>query len=375
MSPSTRSSPLLGTVLVTGGGGFLGFYLVRDLLQDPECGPVYVLDRDTQSNRHDGATYIQGSITDAAKVNSLFQDIKPRTIFHAASPNPSFPTCGKGDQYETNVKGTQILLAKASECSPVRAFIFSSTVDAYADSPHFNADESQNLWSSSSKTWEYGRTKAIADRTVRAANGPSLPTVSLVMAHSYGVRDSQTIPSTLNACPGNQKPFQIGDGKNLLEILWIGNAATAHILAAKALLDPDRGSGKIDGEAFIISDGVAIPFWYHARLIWTIARGRHRDDLVDFTILPQWTAFVTAFLMAWMYWIFTLGTKEPPVSVSETAMTYCVNTHTYNTQKARQRLHFNPIADHDAIIKEAVEWELEKRKLLQSKKYGKLKAS
>jgi sterol-4alpha-carboxylate 3-dehydrogenase (decarboxylating) len=262
MAPSTRASPLLDTVLVTGGCGFLGFYLVRNLLQDPECGPVYVLDRDIESNRHDGATYIQGSITDATKVDSLFQEIKPRVIFHTASPNPSFPTGGKADQYETNVKGTEILLTSGSECSSVRAFVFSSTVDAYADSPHFNVDESQKLWNPSSKTWEYGRTKAMADKIVGAANAPSLPTVRLVMAHSYGVRDSQTIPGTLNACPGNQKPFQIGDGKNLVEILWIENAATAHILAAKALLNPSRASGKVDGEAFIISDGVAIPFWY-----------------------------------------------------------------------------------------------------------------
>ncbi|KAE9363062.1 NAD(P)-binding protein [Stipitochalara longipes BDJ] len=357
----------LGTVLVTGGCGFLGFYLVHDLLRDPECGPVYVLDRDIESNRHDGATYIQGNITDAEQVNSIFQEIKPRVVFHAASPNPSFPTGGKGDQYATNVTGTEILLTNASESSSVRAFVFSSTVDIYADSPHFNADESQTLWNPSSKTWEYGRTKAMADKIVRLANSPSLPTVSLVMAHSYGVRDNQTIPSTLNACPENQKPFQIGDGKNLVEILSMKNAATAHILAAKALLDSSRASGKVGGEAFIISDGVAVPFWHHTRLIWTIARGQSRTDLVDVTILPTRIALTIASFLRWMYWIFSLGTREPPVSISETSMTYCVKTHTYNTQKARQRLHFNPIVNHDAIMEEAVEWELEKRRLLMKK--------
>jgi len=367
MTPSTRSSPILGTVLVTGGCGFLGFYLVQDLLRDPECGPVYVLDRNVESNRHSGATYIQGSITDIGRVESLIQEIHPRVIFHAASPNPSFPTGGKEDQYATNVTGTEILLSSASECSSVQAFVFSSTVDIYADSPHFNADESQSLWSQSSKTWEYGRTKAMADKIVRLANSPNLSTVTLVMAHSYGVRDTQAIPATLNACPENQKPFQIGDGKNLVEVLWMRNASTAHVLAAKTLLEPSRASEKVAGEAFIISDGVAVPFWHHARLIWTIARGRSRTDLVDVTILPAWFALAMASFVRWMYWIFTLRTKEPPVSVSETAMTYCVNTHTYNTQKARERLHFNPTSDHDAIIQEAVKWELEKRQSLKAK--------
>lgn len=194
------------------------FYLVRDLLQDEECGPIYVLDRNVESNRHDGATYVQGSITDVSKVESLLRDIKPQVIFHAASPNPSFPVFGEKDQYDTNVCGTEILLTSASECPSVRAFVFSSTVDIYADPPNINSDENQKLWDSSSKTWEYGRTKAMADEIIRAANGPNLSTVNIVMAHTYGVRDNQSIPVTLDACLENQKAFQIGGGKNLVEV-------------------------------------------------------------------------------------------------------------------------------------------------------------
>jgi sterol-4alpha-carboxylate 3-dehydrogenase (decarboxylating) len=150
-----------------------------------------------------------------------------------------------------------------------------------------------------------------------------------------------------------------------LPSISVENAATAHILAAKALLDPDRASGKIDGEAFIISDGVPVPFWFQVRLILTVARGK--NDLVNVTILPGWMALAIASILEWVYWIFTLSMKKPPVAVSRTAMTYSVYTHTYNTQKARHRLRFNPIVNHDAILKEAVEWELERRK--SSKKY------
>lgn len=102
------------------------------------------------------------------------------------------------------------------------------------------------------------------------------------------------------------------------------------------------------------------------RLMWQFGRGQ--EDLVDVTILPGWIALVIASILEWVYWIFTLGMKKPPISMGRTAMTYCVYTHTYNTQKARQRLRFNPVADHDAVIKEAVEWELERRKLSASKK-------
>jgi sterol-4alpha-carboxylate 3-dehydrogenase (decarboxylating) len=130
-------------------------------------------------------------------------------------------------------------------------------------------------------------------------------------------------------------------------------------------LDPSRASGKIDGEAFIISDGVPVAFWHQVRLIWTVARGK--QELVDVTILPGWIALFIASIMEWVYWIFTFGMKKPPVAVSRTAMTFSVYTHTYNTQKARQRLRFNPIVNHDAVIKQAVEWELERRKSLSKK--------
>jgi sterol-4alpha-carboxylate 3-dehydrogenase (decarboxylating) len=146
----------------------------------------------------------------------------------------------------------------------------------------------------------------------------------------------------------------------------VENAATAHILAAKALLDPGRASGKIDWEGSIFSDGVPVPFWFQVRLILTVARGK--NDLVDVIILPGWMALAIAFILEWVYWIFTLSMKKPPVAVSRTAMTYNVYTHTYNTQKARRHLRFNPIVNHDAILKAAVEWELEVRKL--SKKYA-----
>jgi sterol-4alpha-carboxylate 3-dehydrogenase (decarboxylating) len=50
--------------------------------------------------------------------------------------------------------------------------------------------------------------------------------------------------------------------------------------------------------------------------------------------------------------------KKPPVAVSRTVMTFSVYTHTYNTQKVWQSLRLNPIVNHDAVIKQAVEWEL-----------------
>lgn len=366
MASSTLSPPpLLGAVLVIGGCGFLGYHLVRVLLEDPECGPVYVLDVRISNNIHPRANYISGSITDVETVDAVLKKIQPEVIFHAASPNPTYPTSSNRNFfYETNVKGTEILLTAATESESVKAFVFTSSVDIYAHPPHNNITESHALCSTTPTTSEYARTKSIAHTLVLAAISPNLRTVSLLNAHMYGERCSQGIPAALDACSGNQRLFQIGDGNNLVEVLSVGNAVTAHILAAKALLDPTRASGEIDGEAFNISDGHPVPFWEHVKKIWTFARGKN----AEVTVLPGWIAFLLLWIMEWAYWIFTLGTKQPPGTMGRTSIEYCVYDHTYSIEKVRERLGFRPVGSHDEVLRGAVEWELNRRRELGSKK-------
>lgn len=366
MPPITRSStPLLGSVLVVGGTGFLGFHLVRRLLDDPECGPVYVLDINIERNQHDGAEYMKGSILDVEVVDWVIQKIKPQVIFHLASPNPTIPDPKEGALYETNVKGTEILLTSAASCDSVKAFVFTSTIDIYADPPHKNADETQPLWVPGSNTAEYGISKAVAEKIVLAANSPKLQTVSIVVSHLYGERCRQGTIAAVDVCHGPL--FEVGDGKNLIEAISASNAVTAHVLAAKALLDPSRASGNIAGEAFIVSDGEPISFWHHMKLMWAVGRGK---PVVDSELwhIPAWVGHFLAWIVAWAYWIFTFGTKKPPLTMSRVVACYFEYDHTYNTQKAKKRLRYEPVADHDAVLTKAIEWELERRKGLKGKK-------
>ncbi len=225
------------------------------------------------------------------------------------------------------------MLAEAASCDSVEAFVYTSSVDVYADPPHETVDENHPLWSSTAKTNEYNRTKAIGDRLVLDANGPRLRTVCLRLAHVYGDRHTQGLIEILDAIKGNAPLVQVGEGRNLMEVLSAHNAATAHLLAATALLRPDTtpASPKIDGEAFNISDGSPVPFWHHVRIMWKAARGE--DALKGVKILPAWVMAALVFLAEWCYWIFTLGTLEPPAALSRTSLTYVTATHTYSITK------------------------------------------
>ncbi|KPM45321.1 hypothetical protein AK830_g1180 [Neonectria ditissima] len=361
MAPRTRSSAsLLDTVLVVGGCGFLGYHLVRQLLEDVECGAVYVLDRDIDRNRHEKAIYVRGNIADSEALHSLVAKIKPRVIFHSASPIASLPANRESEFVETNVKGTEVLLTIAAESDSIQALVYTSSVDAYDNPPHSDVTELHSLWSQSDKSNEYNRTKAIADRLVLAASGPQLRTVSLRLGHAYGERHVQGLVEVLDVCSGNQRLIQIGQGENMMEVVSASNSATAHILAAKALLDPGRAVGKVDGEGFNISDGCPVPFWHHIKVIWKVERGE--KALEDITVIPAWVMVVVVNIVEWLLWVLTLNTVKSPTPLRRVSLEYCVYTHTYSIQKARERLLFKPVANHDAVLAQSAAWMLAYRK-------------
>ncbi|RFN52434.1 sterol-4-alpha-carboxylate 3-dehydrogenase, decarboxylating [Fusarium flagelliforme] len=360
------SKTCIEAALVVGGCGFLGYHLVQYLLEDNDPGIlVAVLDRNVTKNTHEGVKYVQGDITNADLICQIINEMKPSIIFHCASPIAALPAWRESEFYETNVKGTEILLNLASESNSVRAFVFTSSIDVYANPPHINADETLPLWPESDRSNEYNRTKAIGDRIVRQANGSKLKTAVLRPGHAYGERQVQGMIEAVKMAAGNGQLIQIGNGKNMVEVIFARNFAIVHTLAAKALLDPSRTAGKVDGEAFNISDGRPVPFWHHVRIIWEAVRGK--DVSEEIIVLPGWVMAVASFLAEWLFFIFSFGRAKPPVELRRMSVEYCLYDHTHSIQKARERLLFDPKSDHDTAVVGAVRWMLESKKGIMKK--------
>lgn len=358
-----------GGSLVIGGCGFLGYHIVRHLLQDEALQPVHVLDMKTNNNRVEGvASYTRGAITDGAAVRALLDKLQPRVIFHMASPPASLPSQHKSEFHATNVVGTATLLSAAAESESVKAFVYTSTVDVYADPPHNNSSEDQPLWTDvysgkgrrPAKMSEYCYTKTVADGLVRSANSGRLKTIVLRPGHVYGERHTQGLYEMLEAAKGPLVQLGGGKGKKetvLMEVASADNVASGHILAAKVLL-----SGKhkgVAGEAFNLSDGSPVPFWHHVRVIWGVARGKEAID--NIWVLPPWLMVVVVIITEWAFWALTFGKREPPTELTSASVSYCVESHSYSIDKARRRLEFVPIANHDEVLAESVRWELKRR--------------
>lgn len=337
------------------------------LLRCGDYDGVFVYDRNVCVNLHDGATYVRGDITDTDALRSLLDRIQPSVIFHAASPVASLPGRRLGEFMRTNVQGTNIIIDLATKSPSVKALVYTSTIDAYANPPHENVSEDHPLWPPSDKSNEYNRTKAIGDHLVRAANCAQLRTATLRLGHAYGERQSQGLVEILDACERTKPLIQVGSGKNVMEVMSAENSALGHVLVAKALLkdpQPANEDMKVAGEAFNISDGTPVPFWHHVRVIWGVSRGS--DALKNVTILPAWVMIAVVFIMEWVLWLFTLDTVKPPMALRRTSLEYCIYSHTYSIEKARKRLGFRPVVDHDAVLARAAEHMLEQRR--QAKK-------
>jgi 2-alkyl-3-oxoalkanoate reductase len=109
------------------------------------------------------------------------------------------------------------------------------------------------------KKWlaHYPHTKALAEKLVLDANGmDGLLTCALRPHLIWGPGDQHLIPRLLARARKGQLR-QVGDGKNLIDTVYVDNAAAAHLLAADALIPGAAACGK----AYFITNGEPVNCW------------------------------------------------------------------------------------------------------------------
>ncbi len=334
---------------------YLGSHIVLALLHSPSYSSVSVISRTVQNNRHPGALYYAGDIAKECDVRSLLDRIRPRVIFHVASPNLS---ANKKIQNQTNVHGTEILLKCGTESPFVRALVYTSCHDAIEIDPG-NAlltEEAATLHTNKSNATPYQKSKAVAEKVVITANSWSLRTVCLRLPPIYGGGDSQVIPELLEMMAQGKTTLQIGPNKKVFEHVYIDNAVHAHLLAAKVLLSLDEGLDfRIDGETFFITDDSPMPWYDFTRKVWYAAGDRTEPEWIR--VVPMHLVLATASLNDWLSWTVTLGRRRQEFT-SEGMVKLRKGTH-FSIEKAREWLGYEPLVPCEEGIRRAVERALE----------------
>ncbi len=322
-------------VLVTGGGGFLGRKIIEELA-GLGCASIRSLGRKPQPElEKTGVEVVCGDIQDIACVSKACESRS--IVIHTAALAGVWGRYS--DFFGSNVTGTQNIIDSCRKHNVSSLVHTSSPSVAYSGNTE-NADESAPY--PEKYLAYYPETKAVAERAVLKANSADFATVALRPHLIWGPGDPHLLPRVIDRARKG-KLMQVGDGRNLVDMTYVDNAAYAHVLAAEAL----RSSQKANGKAYFISDGNPVVLWN-----WI-------NDLLEELGIPQVkrkisyrTAYMIGSILELIYMRGPL--REPPMTRFVAGQ--LAFSHYFNISAARNDLGYKPRIGPDEALEKTVEW-------------------
>jgi nucleoside-diphosphate-sugar epimerase len=236
--------------LVTGAGGFLGQYIAEQLVARGDRVRSFSRGKYLQLDEL-GIETVMGDLRDADAVAKACEGVD--VVFHCAGVAGIW---GPWDHfYGINTLGTHNIVAGCRRHAVPRLIYTSSPSVTFEGTDQIGIDESAPY----PARWlcHYSHTKALGEQHVLACNGTGgLLTCSLRPHLVWGPRDQHLIPRLLDRARSG-KLRRIGDGTNFVDIVYVENAAAAHLLAADAL----RPDSPVCGSAYFISQGEPVNCW------------------------------------------------------------------------------------------------------------------
>ncbi|MGC9349513.1 MAG: NAD-dependent epimerase/dehydratase family protein [Anaerolineae bacterium] len=327
--------------LVTGGGGFLGRYIVEQLLDRGDRVTVFCRGNYPALQRL-GALLIRGDISDLHAITKACAGID--VVYHVAAKTGVWGP--RSEFYAVNVTGTENVI-EACRAQGVAKLVYTSSPSVIFDgTDQCGVDESHPYPSRYENA--YPETKALGEQRVLAANGHDLLTVSLRPHLVFGPRDNHLLPALIERARKGLVP-QVGDGKNRVDLTYVEDAAAAHLLAADAMVPGSAAAGEPGaGAVYFISQGEPVTLWPWVRDLLA------QLDLPPIRVrIPQWAARAAGTALAALYRGLKLKGEPPltPFLASELAQ-----SHYYDISRARRDLGYRPAYTMAEATRRTVAW-------------------
>uniref|UniRef100_A0A1A8IWA0 Hydroxy-delta-5-steroid dehydrogenase, 3 beta-and steroid delta-isomerase 2 n=1 Tax=Nothobranchius kuhntae TaxID=321403 RepID=A0A1A8IWA0_NOTKU len=351
--------------VVTGAGGFLGKRLVRLLLEEERTAEIRLLDKRVQpqllQSLEDcrGETTLslfEGDIRDGSFLRKALQGAS--TVFHIASIIDVTESVEYSELYGVNVKGTQLLLETSIQENVV-SFIYTSTVEVMGPNtrgePIINGSE-DTVYDSTLK-YSYGKTKREAeDRTLQAngevlQNGGRLATCALRPMYIYGEGCRFLLSHMRDGIRNKDVLYRTSVAEALVNPVYVGNVAQAHLQAARSLKDPQKRN-LVGGKFYFISDDTPPVSYSDFNHVVMSPLGFSIQKKLP---LPLFFFYIVCFILETVCMMIRPFIRIAP-PLTRQVLTLLNTTFTFSYQKAKKDLGYVPRYSWEEARKRTTEW-------------------
>lgn len=245
-------------VLVTGGTGFLGAWLVEELVSLGAHVVVLVRDRPRrcrffEERLETRVDQVDGDILDGELLIRTLNEFEIDTVFHlAAQALVPVANIHPLSTFRTNVEGTWNLLEACRVAGKrVRRIVIASSDKAYGQAEQLPTTEAAPLQG----RFPYDVSKSCADLIATSYHASfGLPIAITRCGNFFGPGDyntSRLVPGSILSLLRGEPPLIRSDGKLIRDWIFVRDGAHAYLTLAEAM---DRGIGV--GQAYNFSYGV-----------------------------------------------------------------------------------------------------------------------
>ncbi|KAK6190918.1 hypothetical protein SNE40_002684 [Patella caerulea] len=344
-------------VVITGGSGFLGQHIVRQIQQHTaHVGEIRILDVKPVQKfmEYDDlipTKTILSSVNDICGVRQAIHGAD--SVIHVAGliSYGTFPDINGMEKI--NIEGTRTVI-EACIKENIERLIFCSTVDVVIGHKDITNGTEETGIPDDFLFPGYPDTKFRAERLILEANGTRLNsgmkihTISLRPNVMYGEGDPYYVTTALrNARDNNGVLIRVGDGSALFQQTYVGNAAWAFLCADAAL---KNNPSQVSGQVFFVPDDTPL------QNTFTFMNYFLKDQNLNLSrfYLPWKFVYVTLYFME-----LVLKALKPLVKLNLPAQSCSVkyiNMNLYfSPQKSRQLLGYKPFySPHQSLEKSAL---------------------
>lgn len=243
-------------VLVTGGSGFLGSYVIEKLIAKKANIIAIIRDQLPKSrlfyeNLVENITIVNGDISDYRLVERTLNEYEIEVVFHlAAQTIVQIANRAPISTFESNIKGSWNILEVCRNIDTVKRIIVASSDKAYGEKEELPYYETDPL----KAKHPYDLSKAITDLLAQGYYTTyGLPIGITRCGNLYGGGDlnfNRIVPQTIRSIIYNQNPEIRSDGTFLRDYFYVEDAANSYIMFAENLLEKN-----LEGEVFNFGTG------------------------------------------------------------------------------------------------------------------------